>query len=273
MNKPKINFVAFYIILIELLVFRFFAGVLMISYSSSIYEYPKYERYSFSFLALDDKGIVNFSQFRINYHFDVNEGTLSFIPEENISRFIIHFPKGFEIVSAEYWGEDKKEPFEFEYLNKSEEFVSITFSNKSKDEWIFVNFKAKISPNARFSIWKNSLWGGNSHFYFNMGDNFECVRQDCFFNLLNVQIDRTSLGTQQESSSSLIFTNQTTGVQSGLRHEFELSARSRNALTKKSFWLSFGVSIIVGSIFAIFSVLIAVYQDNKKYKKNKKMER
>jgi hypothetical protein len=210
---------------------------------------------------LAEKGVVNFTDFRVNYHFNEKRGTFSFTPEKNISRFIVHFPEKFEITSVERWGNHSKEPFAIEYLNLTEKFVSITFPNKSADEWIFVNFDIDLSPNANFNFFKNSIWGGNDNFYFNMGDEFECTRQDCFFNLKNTEIERDGLGTQQESSSALRFTNQTEGILSDITHEFELSARSRNALTKRNLWLSIGVSLIVGCIFVLFSIIIAIYQD------------
>ncbi len=262
----------FYWILLVFTLLIFILGIFMINYSYSISEYPKYSSgYFFSVYALsEEKSIVNFSSFRINYHFDENEGTFSIMPDGNLHNLILFFPEPYDIYSIEHWKHESqsKVSFPFKYENITDKRASIIFLNNTSEEWIFVNFKMKLSPNAKFSIWKNSLWGGNSNFYFNMGDKFECIRQECFFNLVNVEIDRSSLGTQPESSSSIEFVNQTNGVPSSIRHEFDISARSREALNKKSFWISFGSSIIAGSIFAFFSILIAIYQENRG--KNKK---
>ena len=256
----------FYFILLLFIVFFFVFGIFSILYSSSIYEYPKYERYSFSIIALAEKGVVNFTSFRMNYRFDEEKGSFSFTPEKDIARIIIHFPKDFEITSVEYWEDQAKKSFPFKYENLTKNKASILFENKTKKEWIFINFKTKLSPNSRFSFFKNSIWKNNDHFYFNMGTEFECTKENCFFNLLNAEIERTYLGTQQEGSSSINFINQSEGISSSKRHEFELSARSRNALTQKNIWMALGVSVIVGAIFGLFSILIAIFQEKNKFK-------
>lgn len=265
-NISKISH--FYQIILVAIFLLLVSGIFMVKYSSSIDEYPKYESPSFAIFARSTDGeIVNFTSFRTNYHFDEKRGTFSFVPGGNLSKLTMDFPKSFNITSVEYMGEPYKQPFPFKYEKLTDKWASIIFLNETNDKWLFVNFDIELSPNARFDFWKNSIWENNDNFYFDMGNEFECTRQDCFFNLVNVKIDRSHLGTQQERSSSVAFVNQVVESERSVRHEFELSARSRTALTSKAFWAALGSSIIAGSIFALFSLIIAIYQDSNKQNK------
>jgi len=261
MRKSKSRNPHTYFILIGLAIVILLIGIILILTASKIYEYPKYEKYSFDIDAFSgNDSPVDFRMLRTNYHFDTKKGTFSIIPKGNLSKLRISFPKPFIITSVEYHINHSNRPFYFEYENLNEKTVWIKFINKTDDEWIFINFDMELSPNAEFEFWRNSIWQGNSHFYFNMGDEFECVRQECFFNLFNAEIDRSSLGTQQEGSSSIKFTNQYSDPTNTKRHRFELSARSRSALTKKNVLLSLGVSLMAGAIFSLFSIIIAIVQ-------------
>ncbi len=264
MRKNILKMSKFYLGLLSITILIFLIGILSIMHSSSIYEYPKYNKYYFSFYAFaEDGSIVNFSEFRTTYRFDEETGTFSFKSKESLNRISIFMPEEYELLSVQHFVNHSQENFPFE-LEKSEnkKFLKIIFLKETKEEWMLISVKMKLSPNAKFSFQKNSLWGGTSHFYFNMGEEFECTRQDCFFNLLNTHIDRSGVGTQQESSSSIGFVNQSIEEQSSINHEFEISARSRTALTRKTFWLSLGSSIIAGAIFVIFSIIIAIHQQN-----------
>ena len=246
----------------------FILGMGLIGVSSKISEYPKYDAYSFSFYAFSEEGIpANFSKFRINYRFDEETGTFSFEPKEELHRMSIFMPKEYQIISVQNFEEYRIDfPYKLEY-SENKKLMKVIFLNETKDKWILIDFKMKLSPNAKFDINKNSIWEGDSHFYFNMGNEYECIRHDCFFSLSGVEVDRSSLGTQQESSSSLMFIGQKIeGDKDPNKYEFEISARSKKAINNRTFLISFGASIIAGAIFTLFSIVIVFKQG--KFKDN-----
>ena len=90
------------------------------------------------------------------------------------------------------------------------------------------DFKMDLSSNARFDISKNSYWS-NGQIYFTFGKEFECIRDDCAFNILHLKIIRRNI--LSVNSLRLQMVNQSK-IGEHL-HVFETSARSLKILKER----------------------------------------
>lgn len=267
-NLEKIIFSA----LILLTIIIFIIGLKLINLGISISEYPEFERYDWDIYSLEGENTCNFSMFNINYRFDEKEGTLSFKPKCNLTQMIINFPEDLiENVTSDImyksnvWSEF---PINLIPSKQKSAKANILFNiTNNSGEWIRIHFKINLSPNARFKINKNSYWSGGQ-VYFNLGNEFQCLRDDCAFNLAHFDFARRD--TSPLKSFRLDFANQS--LERPI-HRFELSARSLKITGSKNFYVSFGASLIAGSIFALFSIIIGIIQSPNLFRKRSKSKK
>jgi len=241
----------------------FLAGIILMVWASQLSEYELRGNYRWTINALSEGGEqVDLDDVQITYKFSEEEGSLSFHPRDQIDKLIIHFPENLkENVTLRIHKNHSWEtlPVTLPTHKQNERKATIVFSEKNIEEWIIVDFKMDLSPNAMFDISKNSHWY-YGQIYFDFGKEFECLRDNCAFNiwhLKTVKENRPSV-----NSLRLQMVNQT--PVGGHLHKFETSARSLNIINLKNFGISMGASLIVGAIFAIFSIIIGIIQHPRK---------
>ncbi len=267
--KEALNLPRIYWILIVAAVFLAILGGFFIFQASRFSEYEQRRDYSWSINSLSEEGApIDLDTVQITYHFSEEEGSLSFHPRYHIDKLIVIFPESLkENVALRINRNNSWESLQVTMPahKQNEGKATILFSGNNTGEWIIMDFKMDLSPNADFDVSKNSHWYGGQ-IYFDFGKDFECIREDCAFNILNLRMMRANIPFVNSLRLEMI--NQT--MPGEPLHKFETSARSLKVLNTKSFRTSIGASLIAGAIFAIFSIIIGIIQHPKKKNGRKK---
>ena len=263
-DKTK-NYLNIYSILVLICLLLFAFGFYLIYSVQNISEYPEFERYRFNFYYLSDDGSsVNVSDAQFSYNFEKNLGKLTLNPEKNLKKAIIKLPKEYKLVEVVKIEPNKRIPVNVTLsLNESnEEKMVLIFNEDVKGDWILISFDMVLSPNSRFNILTNSIWEDAGNIYLDLGNDFKCPRNDCIFNLQNLEF--SNWDADPTKTTRLRFVDQEGGINSP-GFEFEITAHSISLVNSKNFKISLGASIIGGAIFALFAIVLAFYQSKRKY--------
>jgi len=247
-----------YRVLISLCILLLIIGFYLIYSINNISEYPEFERYHIGFYYLsDDNSHVDVSDAQLSYDFDKKLASLTLNPEKNLKKAIIYLPKEYKILSVEKIGVNGGTPVNVTLsLNEStEKRMILIFNDETKEDWINILFKIDLSPNSRFHITTNSFWDSGGHILLKLGNEFKCPRNNCVFNLNNLDFSRLDMNPTK--AIRLKFVNQKEDDFS--EFEFEITAYSTSLVNKKEFRISLGASIIVGAIFSFFSIILHLY--------------
>ena len=247
------------------IIFLIFGGCL-IWVSANISEYPTFENYRYSFSFLNEGGgSVNLRDAQFSYRFEDKRAHLGFKPTESLKKIIIHIPKEIEgeveVIRIHNNNNRSKVNVTFPEHKNNDRKITIVFLEENKDEWLHVYFKNDLSSNSKFTLDKNSFWkGGTGNIYIDFGEGYECPEGICASELKNVGYAR--LDTDPIRSTRLKFIEQNVNLDPP--YEFRIIASSIKERTKNIAGISIGCSLIVGAIFSLFSIFIAIKQEKNK---------
>lgn len=251
----------FYIILITVSILLFVWGEYEVKMAKTISEYPPFEHYEWRIFSYPIENPIEFHEFMISYQFSKNKGNLYFTPEGSLNNLTIHFPKNLsQIPSVRINNNSRWENLPTD-ITPNGRMYTFNFKENISEKWIWIEFYSSLSPNSEINIYKNSYWG-DGKIYYDLGEVFECVRDDCVFNMKNIYItdrDTSSINTVR------LQLNQSGDPRESKLYSLEMLAQSKKLIDNKSYSISLGASLIAGAIFGLFSVIIAIIQH--KYKK------
>jgi len=244
----------FTLFFITLLIILFCFGIFSIKSAQNLSEYSEFESYRINFYYFgENNSSVNVSNAQFTYDFGEKMARVTLKPDKKLKRIRIYLSKkDFELLKVEKILNNKREPINITEVGDKEDLEIIFNEEITKEDWILVSFKIDLSSNAKFRIITNSVWKPGV-IYLTLGDALKCVRDDCAFSLSNLEF----LERYEDSTKTvrLGFINQT-GEIGNPTFEFEITAYSKTLVNNRDFRISFGASLIVGAIFAFFTLLI-----------------
>lgn len=253
----------FYSILLGLLLIL---GVFFIFKATSISEYlpiqQEPEHYGINFEGTQVNSTLYLNYFYLKQDFTDNLGAISFVASNpmNISNIFFNFPENttnpnFECSlsnSTNYYSQDygNLKPMDCNYTTSDGRNYILTL-NKSNfyENRIFIKYKLKLAPNGFYEIYTNQVLysGRDGSIILNLGKNYECVG-NCIWPWQNVEIAPVdNIGNVRVLNFKDSFNNK--------NFVFKITAKSSKIIHMKTFLLSIGISIFVGSILAFLRLI------------------
>ena len=260
----------------------FYLGVWSIIKAEKTNEYiivPEDYTQNFDIIVNSPQGNNNLhlSDAYIEQDFTDKTGKISFLlfEQSNISEIDINFPNDIKNSSFSCYIQNytdhrnRANPIDLpcDVFQPNNRTILINFNRMNfENERILIKYELELTPAGFFQITTNQLWseGVDGNIVLNLGNDYECVSECIIIYQDNIKLSAIdNIGQIRRLS----FTDPRDND-----HSFKLLTKSKKIIRDQNFDISFGSSLIAGSILSMDSLLIYLLQLHNDYKKDKKTD-